>query len=229
MFLEGTRVDIRETCSPKTFSLGVGKDSVIITTDRLEVSPDGKTVTAYSGAAPAPGISISAEFNTVVVNGVTIERAADGHLVISAPGTVITKPGPANDTAAKPKTAIEVGDEMPDGTIYAGVSPDTGKAMYATPQDAPGTYTFNQAAQYVGNLDAHGHHDFRAPSKSELNVLFNNRAAIGGFNVTGSNPAGWYWSFSPYGNDGAWAQRFSDGHQVYSDRDDGYSSLRCVR
>ena len=34
------------------------------------------------------------------------------------------------------------------------------------------------------------------PTKEELNVLFNNRAEIGGFNETGSDPAGWYWSSS---------------------------------
>ena len=50
------------------------------------------------------------------------------------------------------------------------------------------------------------------PTKAELNVLFRNRAAIGGFDTTGSNPAGWYWSSSRFYN-GAWAQRFSDGIQ----------------
>ena len=68
--------------------VSVGKDFVIMGTDRVEVSPDGKKVTAYtndgvetkpaSGAA-TQGISISADFNTVVLNGATIERAADGH------------------------------------------------------------------------------------------------------------------------------------------------------
>ena len=43
------------------------------------------------------GISISADFNTVVLNGVTIERAADGHLVISAPGGIVKQAAPAND------------------------------------------------------------------------------------------------------------------------------------
>jgi hypothetical protein len=33
----------------------------------------------------------------------------------------------------------KVGDKMPDGTIYAGISPDTKQAMYATPADAPTT------------------------------------------------------------------------------------------
>src|SRR5260370_42273506 len=65
--------------------------------------------------------------------------------------------GPALDLrdvtgeATKPKAPANTnqapapGDKMPDGTIYAGVSPDTGKAMYATPADAPLTYTVNAA------------------------------------------------------------------------------------
>src|ERR1700730_367362 len=118
--------------------VSIGKDFVIMGTDRVEVSPDGKKVTAYTndgveikGAKPAPaeaggaaaqGISISADFNTVVLNGATIERAADGHLVISAPGTVVTKPGPANDAASK--ATHEIGDIESDGDhkgeIYGG-------------------------------------------------------------------------------------------------------------
>src|SRR5207302_7723214 len=30
-----------------------------------------------------------------------------------------------------------IGDRMPDGTVYAGVSPHTGRPMYTTPGDAP--------------------------------------------------------------------------------------------
>src|SRR6266849_745613 len=117
---------------------------------------------------------------------------------------------------------------MPDGTVYAGVSPETGKAMYATPADAPLTYTFNGAKEYASKLDAHGHNDWRVPTKDELNVLFNNRAAIGGFNATGPGPAGWYWSSSQYNWWSVWVQRFSDGYQSNASRDD-HSSVRCVR
>ncbi len=231
-----------------------GQDFVIMGGDRVEVSADGKKVTAYtndgvetkaaSGAA-TQGISISADFNTVVLNGATIERAADGHLVISAPGTVITKPGPANDTTVKGKTAPEIGDEMEDGTIYAGISPDTHKPMYARPKDESGTYTFNEAAKQGKNIGD----GFRVPTQNELNVLYDNRnkgKLKGTFNETGSDPAGWYWSSTPYGNSLPWAQRFSDGYQNYGGRliawaqrfSDGYqnyggrlidSSLRLVR
>jgi Protein of unknown function (DUF1566) len=220
----------------------VGDGFVVMGNDKIEVSPDGKTVTAYtndgvetkaaaSGAAPAPGISISADFNTVVLNGATIERAADGHLVISTSATVISKPAVANDSAAKAKTAPEIGDEMEDGTIYAGISPDTGKPMYATPADAPTMFTFKKAAQYASKLDAQGHKDWRVPTKNELNVLYQNRdkgKLKGTFNKTGSDPAGWYWSSSQTYYFYAWVQRFSGGYQCNSGRYDG-SSLRCVR
>jgi hypothetical protein len=74
---------------------------------------------------------------------------------------------------------------MPDGTVYAGISPHTSKAMYATPADAPLTMAFTDAKEYAAKLDAHGHKDWHVPTKAALNVLFNNRAAIGGFDVSG--------------------------------------------
>jgi hypothetical protein len=36
--------------------------------------------------------------------------------------------------------------------------------MYATPKDAPLTYTFNQAQKYGATLGAHGHNDWRVPT-----------------------------------------------------------------
>jgi hypothetical protein len=136
--------------------------------------------------------------------------------------------------AAKPKVpantnqASAPGDKMQDGTVFAGISPDTNKPMYATPADASLTMKFNQATEYAAKLDVHGHQDWRVPTKAELNVLFNNRAAIGGFDVSGSNPAGWYWSASSYYGWHAWGQRFSDGHQ-HDNYEDNHSSVRCVR
>ena len=122
-----------------------------------------------------------------------------------------------------------IGTTVSDGTIYAGMSPDTGKPMYAAPADAPLTMKWKEAIKYASELDAHGHRDWRLPTKGELNLLFNNRAAIGGFNVSCSYPAGWYWSGTPYGEWGAWDQRFSDGIQGnYSSRV-SHSSVRCVR
>ena len=123
----------------------------------------------------------------------------------------------------------DVGDEMQDGTILAGYF--GGRALYVTPRDAPGAYSFNEAAKYAKNLNAHCHRDFRAPSKGELNVLWGNRnkgRLAGTFNESGSNSAGWYWSSSRSGIFNGWAQRFSHGFQNHGGRN-SVLSLRCVR
>jgi hypothetical protein len=60
-------------------------------------------------------------------------------------------------------TELKPGDIVSDGTLFAGVSPDTGGAMYILPFDS---------------TTKHGHKDWRPPTKTELNVLFNNHAAL---------------------------------------------------
>ena len=67
-----------------------------------------------------------------------------------------------------PPPEPKVGDKMPDGTVLAGISPDTNKPMYATPADASLMMTFNEATEYAAKLDAHGHKDWRVPTKAEL-------------------------------------------------------------
>jgi len=155
-----------------------------------------------------------------------------------AKGRRFTGDGMKQHIEGAPEIGPQVGDEMQDGTILAGYS--EGKPLYTTPADAVArrwfrgprlTHTFNQARKYAENLDAHGHDDWRVPTKGELNVLWENRnkgRLKGTFNETGSSPAWWYRSSTPgYGN-GAGEQRFSDGYQ--NDDNRGYdSSLRCVR
>jgi hypothetical protein len=121
-----------------------------------------------------------------------------------------------------------VGDKMPDGSIFAGISPDTSKPMYTRPEDVRLSWTFNEAQRFGREVSQYVNQDWRVPSKGELNVLFQNRAAIGGFDESGSYPAGWYWSSSQYSDYAAWDQRFSDGRQGYDGKDVA-SSLRCVR
>lgn len=184
-------------------------------------------MTEQSGKAKV--ICLGEDFGDVAlkVNGVRVEVRTDGSILAYTNGTVKVCPV-ANDDGKAASPAPKIGDRMPDGTILAGISPNTNKPMYATPADAPLTYTFNEATAYAKELDAHGHNDWRVPTKDELNVLFNNRAAIGGFILTGSNPAGWYWSASQADNWVAWAQRFSDGDQINNNKANP-SSLRPIR
>ena len=123
---------------------------------------------------------------------------------------------------------LKIGDVMPDGTIYAGISPDTKTPMFTTMRDAPECMTWHEAVRYAKDLAAHRHRDWRLPSPAELNVLFRNRAAIGKFDETGLPSCGWYWSSAEYFYFEARDQQFSDGHQgVHPKILD--SSVRCVR
>jgi hypothetical protein len=108
------------------------------------------------------------------------------------------------------------GDVMPDGTVYAGVSPESGIAMYVTPADVPHQITFDEAARYMAALNAHGHHDWRLPSEAELLQIYRNRdrgALKDTFTTSGSSLARWYWSGTEQGEDPSyvWGVDFTDG------------------
>jgi hypothetical protein len=139
----------------------------------------------------------------------------------------------------QPATTLNIGDNaaprigarMPDGTICAGISANTNQPMYALPADCPLTMSFKQAQKYAQGLNrqkAHGHDGWHVPTGNELNVLFNNRAAIGGFNVGGVGQAGWYWASSPLGVFNGAVKRFSDGYQDDANLGMHYS-VRFVR
>jgi hypothetical protein len=177
-------------------------------------------------------LSLGEDFGDVTVkaNGIVVDIHADG--TIEHYTILERRQRLANDVNSPATAEPKPGDKMRDG-IYAGISPETGKAMFTTPADGPLTYTFNEAQKYVQTANAgklEGHDDWRVPTKAELNVLFNNRTAVGGFNVSGSYADGLYWSASPDTISTAWGQRFSDGSQFYNiDKATLDLSVRCVR
>ncbi len=125
-----------------------------------------------------------------------------------------------------------IGDILPDGSVYVGISPDTNKPMCATAADAPVSMSFNAAAQYAEELDAHGHSDWRVPTIEELNVLYQNHekgALKGTFNISGSpNLNAHHWSSTPCFKDDGWYLEFSQGYRnTYTKSLDTY--VRCVR
>jgi hypothetical protein len=96
-------------------------------------------------AGSAKEIILGSDFGEVVViaNGTRVQIHADGSV----------------DTATTevPVPERKPGDKMPDGTVFAGISPDSGETMYVTPADAPHPMTFNQAARYATTLNTLGH------------------------------------------------------------------------
>lgn len=90
------------------------------------------------------------------------------------------------------------------------------------PKDLSGTYTWQQAKDACGNLSAFGYDDWVLPDKNELNALYENKEAIGGFDGI------IYWSSTEYDAGNAWRQNFTNGNQYDFYKSD-YDHVRCVR
>ena len=70
-----------------------------------------------------------------------------------------------------------------------------------------GCSTSGIAARICNDLDLNGYSDWYLPSKDELNILYLNKTAIGGF------ASAYYWSSSEYSSYTAWIQYFYNGYQ----------------
>jgi len=72
---------------------------------------------------------------------------------------------------------IEIGTVMTDGTVFAGLSPDTGKMLFVMPADAP-VMDYLATTDHMSTLNrekTHGHDDWRLPTLRELLVIFQNK------------------------------------------------------
>ena len=94
------------------------------------------------------------------------------------------------------------------GTLIAGADGTAiGTGNQNTIDIMAGCATVGIAARLCGNLVEGGYSDWYLPSKDELDKLYLNRVAIGGF-VT--NP---YWSSTEFDTNDAWLQGFAIGNQ----------------
>jgi hypothetical protein len=177
-------------------------------------------------------ITLGNDLGEIVVkaNGASIQIHANGSLDTFTDEAVRTHP--ADST---PATEPKPGDTMPDGTVYAGISPDSGQAMYVTPADAPRWMTFTKAAQYAAGLDAHGHKDWHLPTEAELLEICKNRnegALKGTFNESaGSGITHWYWSCTEDREypSGVYFVDFTDGGDGWCHKDGRSLSSRPLR
>ena len=106
-----------------------------------------------------------------------------------------------------------------DGTPGTASSCRTGRANTSLLAGHAGNFA---AAKHCDGLSAHGHDDWYLPAQDELDVLYDNRGAIGGFSTD------LYWSSSDMDTEEARVQRFSNGTQE-GDHKDEPLRVRCVR
>ncbi len=121
---------------------------------------------------------------------------------------------------------IQIGAQMQDGTVYAGVSPDTQAAMFVTPADEPGLLDFKKAKKQAKKKSKETGISHRVPSGQELRVLFNNRAAIGGFKeMASTNKGDFYWTSTACDGFSMWSKSFATGNEEAAD----FGSVRALR
>ncbi|NEX11529.1 MAG: hypothetical protein C1942_02355 [Prosthecochloris sp.] len=90
-----------------------------------------------------------------------------------------------------------------------------------------GAYRYTAAA-ICDSYQSEGYTDWYLPSKDELNTLYENRDAVGGFAVNVDYWSDFYWSSSESSDGDAWSQNFFDGFQ-YSNFKDNSIRVRAVR
>ncbi len=105
-------------------------------------------------------------------------------------------------------------------TNASGTAVGTGKANTAAivSTQESGSY----AAIICGQLKINGFNDWFLPSKDELNLLYLQKAVVGGF----GNP--FYWCSTEYNSQYAWAQNFNNGFQNYGNKNSAPAS-RAIR
>jgi hypothetical protein len=86
----------------------------------------------------------------------------------------------------------------------------TGFANTNTIITIQGATATNYAAGLARAYTGGGYSDWYLPSKDELNKLYINRVAVGGFSTNN------YWSSSEYDNSNAWVQIFYNGSQFFN-------------
>lgn len=107
-------------------------------------------------------------------------------------------------------TAVEIGAGLSNSqTIYTALSDPT--------------YSF--AAKVCEELYLNGYDDWFLPSKDELNLMWQNRAVIGGFWTTAA-----YWNSSENTAGTAWYQFFNEAGTQEANYDKGYGNrVRPIR
>lgn len=110
-----------------------------------------------------------------------------------------------------------------------GVAVTTGSgALVVAASDAPSSLAWDAAVSYCSNSSLNGYSDWSLPTWPELNQLYANRDAIGGFTVI-SNLTGNYWSSQEQYNDYGWSQNFDHGSYHHTVKTNSDLRVRCVR
>ncbi|MCA3160526.1 MAG: DUF1566 domain-containing protein [Phenylobacterium sp.] len=121
-------------------------------------------------------------------------------------------------SSAKLQAPLKLGEKMPDGTIYVGVSPDSGNALFAMPHDLPNRLSWPEAQKSASEQNFGGHVDWRLPTRNEVELLRQANA------WSGSS----YWTSTEYNRHDAWYFNCGAGHCGLGLKGNDHRA-RCIR
>jgi serine/threonine-protein kinase len=103
-------------------------------------------------------------------------------------------------------TKLKIGQKYQGGIIF--YLDETGKHGKVCTENDMGKLDWKEAMARCRNLSLNGFNDWYLPYNTELNLLYTQRSAIGGF------ASYFYWSSTEDDNDNAWGQNFRNGNQL---------------
>jgi len=137
--------------------------------------------------------------------------------------------GPKGDQGGVTSKIYTIGLWPELGGYVFRISADGTHGLVAETQDQSTSSSWYSAQENISNPVNHSTNgkkfmDWRLPTKYELNEMYLQKGAVGGFALNG------YWSSSEYSNGDAWVQFFDDGLQAsFGNKSNFFTYVRSVR
>ncbi|MDR0784459.1 MAG: hypothetical protein LBE74_01055 [Treponema sp.] len=206
--LKGFDPDVDDKTAVKQWSMSSGTSNWQVNSE-YAVDGSTETITNYKSVVVYLALDSSTSLSDDDIDGVreaakkfvqTVYDKTQGTPTAAAPEPEPEPdPEPVSSDVPEEDSSLRIGSTGPGGGIVFSISGNT----YMEARQLSGTYNFNNARQAADDLVADGFDDWRAPSKDELDLIYQSKV------ITSGN----FWSSTESTLVNAWDQNFSSGAQ----------------